>query len=455
MEFKRAKINTIILTVILLLLNLNWHLQAKSSISVPVVLISIDGLKPDYILEANKHNLKIPNLRRLALEGTYATSVKGVLPTVTYPSHTTMVTGVSPAKHGILANTPFDPWRKNMEGWYWYAEDIKVSTLWDVATQAGLVTASVDWPVTVGANITYNIAQYWRASTPDDLKLIRAVSTKGLLVEAEKELGSYPEGNDYTLKGDQQRARFNIYILEKKRPQFLTCYFGALDTEEHISGPYSRETFAILEEIDVMVGKVRAAAEKIGDGRAVICVVSDHGFLRTDKEININSALREAGLIELNEAGNVKSWEAYAWYSGGVDAVMQRNPADEAMRQKIRDLLKRLANNPENGIYKLLDESEVQNQAGFVGAAFVLCAKPGFRFGRNLQGPVIVNGKPGGTHGYLPEIREMDSSFFIVGPGIAPGHELGQVDMRDIAPTLAARLGVALPLAEGHDLLKR
>src|SRR5262249_26338246 len=160
---------------------------------------SIDGLKPDYVLEADKYGLKIPNLRRLVKEGMYATSVRGVLPTLTYPSHTTMVTGVSPAKHGILTNLPFDPYAKNMGGWYWYAEDIKVPTLWDEATKAGLRTASVDWPVTVGANINFNIAQYWRASTPDDRKLLRVLSTPGLLTEVEQAVGNYPEGYDYTI----------------------------------------------------------------------------------------------------------------------------------------------------------------------------------------------------------------------------------------------------------------
>lgn len=146
-----------------------------------LVLVSINGLKPEYVLSADRFPVKLPRLRRLAADGTYARGVRGVLPTVTYPSHTTIVTGVSPVRHGILHNHPFDPYGKNHDGWYWYAEDIKVPTLWDVAAQAGWATASIDWPVTVGANIRYNIAQYWRANTPDDYKLLRALSTPGLL----------------------------------------------------------------------------------------------------------------------------------------------------------------------------------------------------------------------------------------------------------------------------------
>jgi predicted AlkP superfamily pyrophosphatase or phosphodiesterase len=100
--------------------------QATGATAHPVVLISIDGLKPEYVLQADEHGLKIPNLRGLVAHGAHASGVIGVVPTVTYPSHTTLVTGVAPARHGIVSNTTFDPLNKNQEGWYWYASDIRV-----------------------------------------------------------------------------------------------------------------------------------------------------------------------------------------------------------------------------------------------------------------------------------------------------------------------------------------
>jgi hypothetical protein len=125
-------------------------LRAQEKASPLLVMISIDGLRPDYVTAADDHGAKVPNLRRFMKEGAYAEGVAGVVPTVTYPSHTTLVTGVWPATHGILANTTFDPLQKNYQGWYWYAEDIRVETLWDAAAQAGRTTASIQWPVTVG-----------------------------------------------------------------------------------------------------------------------------------------------------------------------------------------------------------------------------------------------------------------------------------------------------------------
>src|ERR1700741_798835 len=100
-----------------------------------LLVISLDGMRPDYVIKADEHGLKIPHLRRMLAEGTHASGVRGVLPTVTYPSHTTILTGVWPSKHGIYSNLVFDPFDKNLAGWYWYSEDIKTPTLWDAANK--------------------------------------------------------------------------------------------------------------------------------------------------------------------------------------------------------------------------------------------------------------------------------------------------------------------------------
>src|SRR5919198_1932046 len=168
---------------------------AAAQAPAPVVLmISIDGLRPDYVTAADTHGLKIPTLRRFVTEGAYAEGVQGVIPTVTYPSHTTLITGVWPAKHGILSNTVFEPLRTGPANWYWYADDIRAATLWDSAARARWATASIQWPASVGARVTWNIPEYWRGSATEDAKLLRAVSTPGLLPDPGTELGTYPHG---------------------------------------------------------------------------------------------------------------------------------------------------------------------------------------------------------------------------------------------------------------------
>src|SRR5262245_30620713 len=118
-----------------------------------LICFGVDGLKPDYYWDADRHGLKIPALRALMARGSYSRAVEEVLPTIPFPSDTTLVTGVNPARHGIISNTPFDPTNENFGGWYWYAQDLRVKTLWDVAHEKGLVTAALDWPVTAGAKI--------------------------------------------------------------------------------------------------------------------------------------------------------------------------------------------------------------------------------------------------------------------------------------------------------------
>lgn len=415
-----------------------------------VVLISIDGLKPDYILNADQHKLKVPNLRRMLREGAHAKAVTGVLPTVTYPSHTTMVTGVSPSKHGILYNSPFDPFSKNQSGWMWYAEDIKTLTLWEAVNQAGGVTASVDWPVTVGAPVKYNIAQFWRATTEDDHKLLRALSTPGLLDEGENVVGRYPSGYVYTIAADNTRAAFSAWLIETKKPRFHTAYFSVLDEVQHAHGPYTKEAYETIEAVDAMIGKVWQAATK-ANKNAIVCVVSDHGFARYDKTVNINSALREAGLIELDATGKLKSWRAITWGSG---AVMLNNPNDNDARSKTQQVLERLATDPSNGIAKIINNAEARQMGGFPEAAFVVFVKPGFTIGGNFDGAVLRSVKSAGTHGLWRDLPEMDSSFFIAGLNVPKGKVFNRIDMRDIAPTLAGLLRVKLPNAEGKDLFK-
>ena len=430
-------------------------ITAISSNNLPpsLVVISIDGLKPDYVSSADLYGLKIPNLRRFQKEGTFATGVTGVLPTVTYPSHTTLVTGVSPSKHGIIANQPFDPFHNNHDGWYWYSEDIRVPTLWDAATQAGMITSSVNWPVTVGAKIQFNIVQYWRVGTPDDQKLIRALSTPGLVSEAERELGPYPNGKDESLQADQGRALFNIYLLEKKRPQLHFCYFSGLDTIQHQKGPNSPEAFATLESIDELVGKVWAAAGRSGGGKTMVCVVSDHGFFPTDKEFALNAAFLQAGLIETDSRGSMSSWRAFAWSSGGSAAIMIRDKQDAEAQNKVRSILQQLASDPNTGIASVLEKAEIEALGGFPEADFVVGMKRGYKVVGSLEGPINRSSPAGGSHGFLAENTAMESTFLIFGPGVPRGKNLGKIDMRDIAPTLASRLGLELPTADGRNLL--
>jgi predicted AlkP superfamily pyrophosphatase or phosphodiesterase len=422
-------------------------------------MISIDGLRPDYVTQADRHGLKIPNLRRFVAEGAYADGVVGVVPTITYPSHTTLVTGVWPITHGIYSNNTFDPMQENLSGWYWYAADQKATTLWQLADSAGIVTASVNWPVTVSApGIRYNLPEYWRAGTPEDLRVLEAISRPdNLLLDLELKLGPYVDGLKEGRNADATRTKFALAILADHKPGFMTVHLIDLDGASHDHAPFSAQACESLEQLDGMIGALRDAA-LANDRKSVVAVVSDHGFFRTDYRFNWRVPFVRAGLMKLKPPSDidvksrVASWDATLWTGGGTAAVMLRDPADRAMAAKVKALLEDLKADPQNGIARILTSDEVKSRGGWPEATLLVELAPDHQFGDAWSGPIVTPAPSTGMHGYLPDRPDMNASFFVIGEGIAAGRDLGTVDMRQIAPTLARVLQVVLPGAQQHQL---
>jgi predicted AlkP superfamily pyrophosphatase or phosphodiesterase len=421
------------------------------ALAEPVLLISIDGLQPADVIDAEKRKIEIPNLRRFIVEGSYASGVRGVLPTVTYPSHATLLTGASPARHGIIGNISFDPMQINHNGWYWYASDYKVPTLWDAAAKAGKTTANVHWPVSVSApSIKWNLPQVWRSGHADDAKLLRALATPGLVAQLESDVGSpYAAGIDESITGDENRGRFATALIARAKPEFATVYLTALDHEQHGEGPNTPQAHAVLKRIDVIVGQLIAAQMKAHPD-SVIAVVSDHGFSAVDTEVNLYRAFIDAGLITLDAAGKIKSWDASPWNSGGSSAIMLARPDDAALQAKVADLLAALKADPANRIAAVADRAAIAAMGGNDVASFYVSFERNAYAGgfKGKDAPLVGPSSSKGTHGFFPADPAMRSSFMLMGPGIAKGRNLGEIDMRAIAPTLAAVLGITLPDAE-------
>jgi len=307
--------------------------------------------------------------------------------------------------------------------------------------------------VTVGAKITWNIPEFWRAGTAEDAKLLRAVSTQGLLDEATAEIGEYRGGIDTSTEGDEVRGKYAVWLLEKKRPGLLTLHLTALDHIEHETGVFSAEDIATLERLDGIIGKVREAAERIAPGRAIVAVVSDHGFANYDQQLNLLAAFREAKLFTVDEKEKITDWRAMPWETGGSAAIVLKDAQDKATLGEVRALLAKLLADPADGIDRVLEAEELHKRGGYPNASFFVSLKPGWRTGAVLTGPVVAKVKPGGTHGHLPDVPELRAAFFVVGPGIPAGRDLGLIDMRDVAPTLAKQAGLVLKGAEGKAVL--
>ena len=162
------------------LLGVAW-LAASSAIAQPrkLLVISIDGLDTRYLHDADRLGLKIPHLRRLMAEGTLAAGVVGIVPTVTWPSHTTIITGVAAEDHGILTNDqPGKPGQR-----WWFTSFLRARTLWQAALEKQLKTATVYWPVTVGAGVEFNFPEFWEERSGHDILFepIARQATKGFV----------------------------------------------------------------------------------------------------------------------------------------------------------------------------------------------------------------------------------------------------------------------------------
>jgi predicted AlkP superfamily pyrophosphatase or phosphodiesterase len=383
--------------------------------------------------------------------GLYATGVHNALPTVTYPNHTTLVTGVWPARHGIGANVVFDPLRKGYEAWDWYSPDIRVPTLWDAVHAQHKTTASLGWPVSVdNASIDQNLPEYWRARTPEDAKLLHALSTPGLPEIAEAAGFSLMDIVNTDPSDDEAKARAAAAIYAAQRPYFFTLHLSSLDHYEHLYAPGSPEAYEALHRIDAAVAGLVAAARK-AEPDLVVVIVSDHGFAPISHAINLDAAFVDAGLITLDDERHVKSWQAASWVSGGSAAVVLADPKDEALRAKVAALLQGLADDPNSGVGRVLDKAQIAAMGGTDKADFFVDAKIGYEFGTKLTGPLLGETTNKGTHGYFPDHPEMRASLII--DGVSAKGSLGDVDMRDIAPTVAQILGVSLSSADGHSLL--
>ena len=422
-------------------------LAAAPALAGPVLMISVDGLRPADVIEAEKSGVAVPNLRHMMAVGAYAEGVTGVLPTLTYPSHTTLVTGVAPARHTIGNNLTFDPLNINQVGWYWYGEDIKAPTLWGAAHAAGLVTANIHWPVSVAASADYNLPQIWRTGHEDDRKLMRALATPGLLPALETKLGPYAQGIDESVEGDENRVRFAAELIAEKKPAFTTVYLASVDHEEHAFGPGSPQALAAIARNDAMIGRLVAAA-RAAEPDLTVVVVSDHGFQPVATDINLIAPFVAAGLVTFDANGKITDWQAEPWFMGGSAGVVLKRPDDPALVGKVRALLDGLKADPEMGISAILDRNAIAKMGGSTLSSFLIAFRPGFEPGHDPRAAKQTPSTYKGMHGYLPSEPSMRSSLFVEGPGLHRHGNLGQIDMRAIAPSVARILGVTFDSAE-------
>jgi predicted AlkP superfamily pyrophosphatase or phosphodiesterase len=419
------------------------YLSAQDS---HVVLISIDGLRPEFYMDSQ---WGMVNVREGMKNGAYAEGVRGSFPSVTYPSHTTIVSGVLPAKHGIYYNTPVEP--LGISGkWFWYYKDIKVPTIWTAAKDAGLTTAGVSWPVTVGAPIDYNLPEYvilpqGKEEKRDEIKAMLLESNpKSLFQEVQDyavgKFAEYGATLDY-YTNDQNKARMAAYILKRYKPSFLAVHIALTDHFEHEQGRDGAKVRSAVAGADVAIKTIMGAAEAVGiDKNTTFIITGDHGFVDIHTQFRSNVLLAKLGFYDNDHKD---AWKAYFQQSGGSSFLHLRDPKDKATLEKIKQAIAELPESMQR-MFRVLDQEALERAQGDPNAVLALTANQGFSFGAAAMGDMLAP-VSGGTHGYLPtDFKEIQTGFVAFGKGIKSGTVLPLMGQEDIAPLIAKLLKLNL-----------
>lgn len=375
--------------LICLMLGMNSAFAAKEQ---TVVLISIDGLRWDYI---EKHGA--PNLKAMGERGVRAQKLIPVYPTKTFPNHISIITGLLPVNHGIVDNNFCDKARKNACYSMGKALDdstwVKGIPLWNLAKMQGLKSAAYFWPE---SDARFN------GMTPDYFY-------------------HYSKYSDY-----QDRVEQIIQWLslpKAQRPRFVASYFSLVDSMGHKYGPDAPQTRDAVKQLDELMGLLQARLSKLEQDVNLV-IVSDHGMARVDpdKGIDITALPKDENFLVKNT---------------GTRLLIYTQP--NAKNADIKGYKARLQS-AANGRYTVLTDEQLAayhyDKGTRVGDIVVQTTAPA----------VFTNsGKTHGlgTHGYA-YTDDMAASFIAVGSAFKQGMSIKEVSNLDIYPVLAKVLGLKL-----------
>ncbi|WP_165072876.1 alkaline phosphatase family protein [Paludisphaera rhizosphaerae] len=413
-----------------------------------VVVISLDGF-PAYYLDDPQ--VSLPNIRALRDAGAATTEGMHVSnPSVTWPNHTSMMSGVRPEKHGVLFNglpkreagkpTTVAPERRQQEL-------VHVPLLFDHLKTVGLTSAAINWPCTSGSE---SIGDNW----PDVPKAFTYTTPR-----LREELQKSGEADKFAAGGaevhDEIWADTTARIIRVRKPNLVALHLLQLDSTHHQHGPHTPQGRAAAGVLDSLVGRVVQGVEEAGlTDKTTFFVVADHGFIAVTKTLRPNAILRKEGLLTVAD-GKVASARAFVVPEGGIGMVYLTDPAT---RDEDRKTIHRLFDNAE-GVVAVIDSADfprygLPKPEDHLGMSDVIIAvKDGYAVGGAFTGDDLLQShEQKGTHGFLSTEPKMNALFVASGVGIKPGARLPFVENIDIAATAAYLLGAPLDKPTGRVL---
>jgi len=438
-----------VLTVLSLVTAAAMQTDAQTAPAKHVIMVTIDGFRPEFYLDST---YGMPTVRELMKNGVASQGLNPVFPSVTYPDHTTMVTGVAPAKHGIYYNTPFEA--EGATGkWYWDYRLIKAKTLWEAVHQAGMKTACVRWPVTYNAPIDYRIPEYWNYKDMSDAREYTAAATQpaSLWKEVQDNATGVLEAEDMNANNeelilDENVARIAGYIIKKYTPNFMGIHLACTDHYEHENG---REHYMVKASVAGADRAIKTLLESIRRAKiedsTVIIILGDHGFENIYRNFNPNFILKQAGLEDDPKNGK---WKAQFHTSGGSAFLQLKDKNDKATLTKVQSLLSQLPDSLKS-YFRIVNKEELSKIGADPSVPLALTGLSGTSFGSKTDKIIEPFKRVKGTHGYFPDHKEIRTGFVAFGPGLNKGIVVPQMNMVDIAPVVIKLMGLNLPGTDG------
>jgi predicted AlkP superfamily pyrophosphatase or phosphodiesterase len=410
--------------------------QLMAQTAKHVIFLTIDGFRPDFYLDSG---WQTTNLHALMKDGAYAKGVNSVFPSMTYPSHTTIVTGVQPAKHGIFYNNIFTPDGARQQP-YWQDSSIHVPTIWKAAKDKGMTVASLYWPVSANAPVDYNIPDI--GGLGDEVREQYSLP-KGFYAEVKKEVFGGVDKIDHGK--NQNIAKIAAYIIKKSKPQLMTIHVFSVDGAAHAVGRNGTQVQEAVADADAAVGIIMEALKAAGIWEnTVLLIGGDHGFYDVKKSISPNVWLKEAGLINDLKTGD---WKAQFNTVGGSAYLYIKDPSDKATVNKVKAILQSQPDSLKQ--YFRIISKEQLNKGGYnPNVAFALTAEHDASFGNASTGNAIKPGK-GGAHGHFPDTKNIRTGLVAHGPGIRKGAVIQEMELRDMTPIMMKLLQIPFPKVDG------
>jgi arylsulfatase A-like enzyme len=420
-----------------------------------VVLVSIDGLAAYHVAD---ESLELPNLRELIRSGVRAESSETVFPSVTHPSHTTIVTGVMPRTHGVVGNRL----RNRLTGERYHITNlphgtsVRVPTIFDAAKDAGLRTASYFWPEnkddpaldrSIPEVFTEDSVADRGAADPEYLEELREANVPiDLFYEGYGKLG-------LNGAGDVALAMAAAHEIRTRQPQLLAIHFVSTDATQHWYGPAHELSRASLTVADACVGILRDAVEGAGlTADTTFVIAADHGFHSVEHGVNVYPVFRDAGLTDrlaFHRWGWTLFVETLPAFEPGRDGPALESALEKALALEGVGRVVRPEEFHDMGFPRYEEDPHVPGQYMVIGDIDTLVrADPEAAAGRS-RFPEAHH-----EHGFPPEHPRMYPGLILSGRGIRSGERLGHVHNLDIAPTIVHLLGLEMEGFEGRVLVE-